>query len=136
MRGGQVLAVSALFLEQVRDGVCAETVDPLIQPEPDDVEKSVDDLRVLKVQVGLVAEEPVPEELPPDGVEGPVGFFGVHKNDAGILVLLVGIAPDVEVAERSVRVLAGLLEPRVLVRGVVQRQVDDHADAAGMGLGH
>ena len=133
MRGRQVLAVGALLFEEVGDGVRAEAVDALVQPEPDDVEEGLDDLGVLEVQVRLVAEEAVPEELPADRVERPVGFLGVHEDDAGVLVLLVRVAPHVEVAEGTVGVLAGFLEPGVLVRGVVQRQVDDHPHARGRG---
>jgi hypothetical protein len=48
---------------------------------------------------------------------------------------LAGFAPHIEVALGTAgRRAAGALEPRVLVRGVVDDQLDDDADAAGMRL--
>ena len=43
---------------------------------------------------------------------------------------LVGVGPHVEVAVGPARVGPAGLEPRVLVRGVVHDEVDDHAQAA------
>ena len=76
---------------------------------------------VLEVEVGLVREEAVEVELPAHGVERPVRVLGVDEDDADVRVLLVGVAPHVEVAVRALRVLARLLEPVVLVGGVVER---------------
>jgi len=78
----------------------------------------------------IVAEEAVPEVLLPDGVPRPVRGLGVDEDDAGVLVLLVGVGPHVELAVRPVRVLAARLEPRVLVARVVHHEVDDHAEVA------
>jgi hypothetical protein len=66
----------------------------------------------------------------------PVRLFSVHEDDAGVLVLLVGVAPHVEITERPVRVPAGFLEPGVLVRGVVQGQVDDDPHTPCVRFGH
>ena len=60
---GEVLAVRAVALEEVRHGVEAEAVEPEAEPEPDDVEHGVGDLGVVVVEVGLVVEEAVPEVL-------------------------------------------------------------------------
>ncbi len=86
--------------------------------------------RVVVVEVGLVAEEPVPEELPAHRVVGPVGLLGVHEDDPGERVLLVGVAPHVVVGVGPVGVAARLLEPGVRVGGVVHHQVGDDPDAA------
>ena len=83
---GQVLAVGALLLEEVGHGVEPEAVDAEVHPEPHDVEHRLLHGRVLEVEVGLVAEEPVPEELPPHRVEGPVGDLGVDEDDARVVV--------------------------------------------------
>ena len=80
-----------------------------------------------------MAEEAVPEVLAGDRVPAPVRLLGVLEDDADALVLLVGVAPDVVVAVRRVRVAPGLLEPRMLVGGVVEDQVGDDADAARVG---
>ena len=81
VRLGQVLAVGALALEQVRHRVQPEAVDAEVEPEPQDVEHRFLHGRVVVVQVGLVGEEPVPVELPAHRVEGPVRLLGVDEDD-------------------------------------------------------
>ena len=134
MRLRVVLAVVALLLVEVGDRVEAEAVDAHVHPEPHDVEHRLVHGGVLEVEVGLVGEEPVPEELPADRVEGPVGDLGVDEDDARVGVRLVGVGPHVEVAERALGVRARRLEPRVLVAGVVHDEVGDDPDAAGVRL--
>ncbi len=130
----EVLAVGALLLEEVGHGVEPEAVDAEPQPEACDVLHRVPDLRVLEVEVRLVAEEAVPEVLAADRVEGPVGRLRVHEDDAGVLVAGGVVAPHVEVPVGAVGVGAGRLEPRVLVARVVHDQVDDHAHTSRVGL--
>ncbi len=79
----QVLAVGALPLVQVGHRVEPEAVDAQVQPEPQHPQHRVLDLGVLEVQVRLVGEEPVPEVLAADRVEGPVGLLGVDEDDPG-----------------------------------------------------
>ncbi len=129
---GEVLAVGALALEQVRHGVEAEPVKAHVEPEPDDLEHDLLDLGVVVVEVRLVGEEAVPVEGLRLRVPGPVGGLGVDEDDAGVQVLLVGVGPHVPVALGRPR-LAGLLEPGVLVGGVVHHHVGDHPEAAGVG---
>ncbi|OSY49953.1 hypothetical protein BG846_04419 [Streptomyces fradiae ATCC 10745 = DSM 40063] len=126
----EVLAVGAFLLVEVRHGVEAEAVDAQVQPEPQRGQDLLLHGRVLVVEVRLVREEPVPVVLLAHRVEGPVGRLGVDEDDPGVLVLLVVVGPDVVVAVGAVRVGAGLLEPRVLVAGVVHHEVDDHPHAA------
>ena len=130
MRLREVLAVGAGALVEVRHGVEAEAVETHVEPEAERLQHRVVHLRVVEVEVRLVVEEPVPEVLLAHRVPGPVGRLGVDEDHARVLVELVGVGPHVEVAERSVRVLAAGLEPRVGVRGVVHDEVDDHADPA------
>ena len=61
---------------------------------------------VVVVQVGLVAEEPVPVELPPHRIERPVRLLGVDEDDSRVGVLLAGVAPHVVVAVRAVGIAA------------------------------
>ena len=88
---------------------------------------------IVVVEVGLMAVEAVPEVLPGDRVPGPVGGLGVAEDDPRPLVDLVGVAPDVVVALGGVRVAPGLLEPGMLVGSVVDHEVGDDPDAAGVG---
>ena len=131
---GQVLAVGAVALEQVRHGVEAEPVEADVEPEADDVEHRLLDLGVVVVEVGLVVEEAVPVVLLALRVPRPVRPLGVDEDDAGLGPALVVVVPHVPVGLGVGAVLAGLLEPRVLVAGVVHHQVGDDADAAAVGL--
>ena len=130
----QVLAVGALRLGQIGNGVKAEAVDPGARPEADDVVDRLDDRRIAVVEVGLVGEEAVPVELAALDVVGPVGLLGVHEDDAGVVVAGVVVGPHVEVPVGALGVRAGGLEPGVGVRGVVDDHVDDDADSALVGL--
>ena len=131
---GQVLAVGALRLGQVGDGVEAEAVHPGARPEADDVVDGLNDRGVAVVEVGLVGEEAVPVELASLDVVGPVRLLGVHEDDAGVVVAGVVVGPHVEVPVGALGVRAGGLEPGVGVGGVVDDHVDDDADPALMGL--
>ena len=86
VRLGQVLAVGALALVEVRDGVEAEAVEPEVQPEAQDLEHRLLDLGVVEVEVGLVGEEAVPEVGAGLLVPGPVGGLGVGEDDPRVLV--------------------------------------------------
>ena len=55
VRLGQVLAVGALALVEVRHGVQAQPVDAHLEPEVDDAEHRRADVGVVEVEVGLVA---------------------------------------------------------------------------------
>ncbi len=79
-------------------------------------------------------EEAVPVVGLRDLVPGPVGFFGIGEDDAGVFVEPVGVAPDVEIAlRRTGRREARGLKPGMLVGGVVDDQLDHHLHAALMG---
>jgi hypothetical protein len=81
---------------------------------------------MIEVQVGLMAEEAMPGVLAGDRIPGPVRRFGVGKDDARAGVRFRRIAPDVEFAiVRVARSTARTLEPRVLIRGVVDDQLGD-----------
>ena len=65
----------------------------------------------------------------------PVRFFCVGKDDAGVFVDLVGIAPHVVGAlGAALGSPARALEPRMLVAGVVDDQLDHYLHVAGMRL--
>jgi len=130
---GQVLAVGAVLLDQVGDGVEPEPVDAEVHPEPDGVEDLLLDPRVLVVEVGLMGEEPVPVVLPADLVVTPVGADRVDEDDPRVQVGVRPVAPDVEVTVGAGGIAARGLEPRVVTRGVVHDEVDDHLHAAGAG---
>ena len=129
VRLGQVLVVGAFAHAQVRHRVEPQRVDAEIEPELHHVDHRVDDRRVVVIEVGLVREEAVPVVLAGDRVVGPVRLLGVGEDDPRLGELLVGVAPDVELAlGRSRRRVPRALEPRMLIRGVVDDQLDQHLD--------
>ena len=135
VRLAQVLVAGAVALDQVGDRIETETVDTHLEPELHRLEHGLEHGRVVEVEVGLVAEEAVPEVLLRDLVPGPVRFLGVGEDDARAGVERVVVAPDVEVAlGRALGRAPRRLEPRVLVGGVVHHQLGDHAQAAPVGL--
>src|SRR5215207_6171149 len=94
----QILAVAAVALDQVGDGVEAEPVDSHLEPEVDDLEDGLADGWVVVVKVRLVRVEAVPEISTGERIPGPIRLLEVFENDARVLVLLGRVAPDVEVA--------------------------------------
>ena len=126
MRLGQVLVVGPLTHAQVRDRIQPHRVDAEVEPELHHVDDRVDDRGVVVIQIRLVREEPVPVVLPGDRVVGPVRLLGVGEDDPRLGKLLVVVVPDVERAlGRFFRRAARALEPRVLIRGVVDDQLDE-----------
>ena len=130
VRLGQVLAVRPVALVQVRHRVEPEAVETEVEPEAQRVQHLLLHVRVVVVQVGLVREEAVPVVLAARGVPGPVRRLGVEEDDPRVAPACVVVAPDVPVAVRAGRVVAALLEPRVIGRGVVHDEVGDHAQPA------
>ena len=129
----RVIGEGEVLRNQV-DDVHTEAVHALVQPEAHDVVDLFADLRVLPVQVGLLDGEVVQVELagrlvpfPHGGAEA--GNPVVRRNRLAVLVEALGVAPDVVVAVGVVLGGACLLEPFVLVRGVVDDQVHHELDA-------
>src|SRR5205823_10953164 len=113
---GEVLVDGSFALDQVRHRVETHTIDPEIEPESHDVDDCSEDARIIEIQVRLVRIEAVPVISLSHWVPGPVGFFRVDKNNAGFRKLLVGIAPDVKIAQLRTRLRQPrALEPRVLI---------------------
>src|SRR4029077_12809315 len=84
---------------------------------------------------GLVRVESVPKVGFSDGVPGPIRKIEVLKDYACVLIFVLVIVPDVEVA----RAAAGFgdprpLKPRVLIGGMIDNQLGDDPDAALVGL--
>jgi hypothetical protein len=129
---GQVLARGPLALDEIRDRVHAEAVHPHLEPEAHDLPGLLAHRGVVEVQVRLVAEEAVPVVRLRDRVPRPVRALGVDEDDAHAAVLVVRVAPHVPVAARVVPRAAGRLEPGVLVRRVVEHQLGDDAQPAGV----
>ena len=131
----EVRARRPFALDEVGHRIEPHAVDAAIEPEVHHPHHGVDHRRVVEVQVRLVMKEPVPVVRARGVVPRPVGLLGVREDDRHALVLLVGIAPDVEVARRRARRRPPRrLEPRMLIRGVVDDELGDDPDVAAGAL--
>ena len=123
----EVLADRAFALDQVRHSVQPQAVDATIEPEAHHLDDRFQHRRVVEVQVRLVVKEPVPVVRLGRVVPRPVRLLGVGEDDPDALILLVGVAPDVELTfRRSGRRPPRGLEPRMLIRRVIDDQLGDH----------
>src|SRR5207253_6147863 len=82
VRLGEVLAVGALALEEVWDGVEAEAVHSEVEPETAHVLELFADLGVVVVEVRLMAEESVPVIPAGSLVPRPARRPGLFQDDA------------------------------------------------------
>ncbi len=135
MRLGQVLAVRAVPLVQIRNRVEPDAVDSQPHPIVEGLEDGPLNVRVLEIQVGLMGVEAVPVIGLGQWIPSPVRNLEILEDDPRVLVAFRRVAPDVKIAFRA----PGLgppsaLKPRMLVRSVVDHQLGDHAKSAGMGL--
>ena len=137
VRLGQVLVVGAFALDEVGNRIEPKAVDAHVEPEAHDAEDRLAHLRIVEVEVGLMAEEAVPVVRLGDLVPGPVRLLGVGEDDARAAVLVRVVAPDVVVAlARALGRAARRLEPRMLVRRVVDDQLGDDPQPAAVRLAH
>ena len=135
VRLGQILAVGAFALVEIRHGVQAESVDAEIEPEVDDVQDRLADVRTVEVEIRLMRVEAMPVVGFGHRIPGPVGGFEILEDDARVLILVGGVAPHVEVAPAgSGGGAARALEPGMLVGGVIEHHFGEDADAAAMRL--
>ena len=131
----EVLAARAFPLVEVRDRVEAHSVHAEAEPEVEGPEELPPDLGALEIQIGLMRIEAVPVIGLGDRIPGPVGGLEVLEDDPAVAVLLQRVAPDVEVPGGGAGLRPpGALEPGVLVRGVVQDELGDHAQPPAVRL--
>ena len=76
--------------------------------------------RIVEIQIGLVRVEAMPIIGLRHRVPRPVRFFGIDEDDAGFREFLVGIAPDIKIAQlRAGFRPARALKPGMLIGGVI-----------------
>ena len=126
----KIFVVGAFALHQIRDGIEAEAVDAHIQPEAHDLQHGLQDLRIVEIQVRLMAEKAMPVISLRHRIPGPVRGLGVGEYDARAQVLLIRVAPHIKVAlRRTGGRIPGLLKPGMLIRGVIDDQFGDHFES-------
>ncbi len=123
------------------DDVHPEAVDPAVEPPPHHRVHRLPDLGVLPVEVGLLAVEQVQVVLAAGLVERPCRA-GEERLPVGRLRARVAGGhpaarwpPPVPVALRGRARRPALVEPRVLVAGVVDHQVHEQLHPARVQLG-
>src|ERR671918_1832369 len=128
MRFRQVLTIRAFTLKEIWNGVGAETIDAHIQPEARDVHHFLLYLGVIKIQVRLAGIKTVPVILSRLFIPRPIGRLGIEKDNTGVLIFLIGIAPYVIISVWRVAIGARGFEPGMLVGGVIQHEVRNDAN--------
>ena len=122
--------LGALGRDHERHRVHAEAGDAELNPEPHDLEDFRLHMRVRRVEIGLEIVEAM--EVPGAGflVARPGRFLHAGKHHAGIGIGRLLVGPDVPVAIGRILRASRLSKPGVLVGGVIDDEIDDHADAA------
>ena len=131
VRFREILARGAVTLDQVGHGIQPQPVHAHAEPVIDDAQDLAEHSGIVVVEIRLVREEPVPVIGVRLGVPRPVGRLGVNEDDAHAGVLLGRVTPHVIVAfRRAGRCAPRALKPRMLIGGVIERELDDDLHAA------
>ena len=128
------LAVDEVRLLDVDDRVDAETAHALFQPEVRRAVERLAHLGVRPVEIRLLLGEGVEVILLPLLAPRP---RGAAENRAPVRrrrAVRLRVAPDVPVGFRVRAAPPRLPEPGVLIRGVVEHEIHDDADAAALRL--
>ncbi len=130
----QIFGRRAFLLQDIGHRIQPETIDPQFQPEVDDLEHGLAHRRVFVVEVWLVGVEAVPEIGLGHRIPRPVRPLIILENDPCLAILVRRIAPHVPLPLRTASGRSARpLEPRMLVRGVVEYEFDDDAETARVG---
>ncbi|MNI03048.1 hypothetical protein D3C73_559410 [compost metagenome] len=131
MRFGQVLVIRALALDQIGDRVQPKSVDAGIGPITHHLQKLFQHGRIVEVEIRLMRIKPMPVIRAGHRIPGPVRLFRIEKDDPGFGEFLVSIGPDIEIPfRRTRRRMSRPLEPGMLIRRVVDDELDDDPDSA------
>ncbi len=134
-----VAEVAQRLLEVLGEGVRhvdAEAVHAPVGPEAQGAAEVLADVLVVPVEVGLLGREQVQVPLPVGHpLPGAAAEDGLPVGGRQLAVLTPAVPEDVPVAGRGAGSGAQrLLEPDVLVGGVVRDDVDDHLQTQPVGL--
>ena len=129
-----VLTAGAVPLDKVRNRIEPQPIHAHIHPETHGIEHLFHHPWVIKIEIRLMPEEAVPIVLLRNVVPGPVRLFGVGEDDADAVIHLVRVTPHIHFAlGRILWRMPRRLEPRVLIRGVIDDKFNHHLHVAGVG---
>src|SRR5262249_41425466 len=95
-----------------------------------DVHQTADHIRAVEIQVRLMMVEAVPKLLLGYGIPRPIGCFEILEDDAGVLVLICGVAPHIKIPCRTAAFCASRsLKPGVVVGRVIENEFGDYTNA-------
>ena len=121
-------------LLDIDDRVDAESADPLFHPPADILVYLLAKRGILPVEIRLLLMEDVHIELVRARQLLPAGSAKIGPPVGGKLPLGILVPQVEEAAVLSVRILAGLPEPLVLIRAVVDHQVHQDRHVSLLGL--
>ena len=128
----QVVVRKSLLFRNVGNHVLPEAVNPQIQPEAHDVLDFLPHLRIIHIQIGLLHRKEMEIIFAANLIVSPRLALKIGVPVVGQLPVLPCRTPDV-VVRIGVNTAAALLEPFMLIAGVVHHQIHDHLHAPGMG---
>jgi hypothetical protein len=114
----------------------AKAGDAELQPVAHDAQDFSTHVRIVHVEIRLEVVEHMIEVLARQLVVRPHRLLHAREHHALVPTRRPLLRPDVPVAQRRFRIAPRSLKPRMLVRSVIDDQVDDHADAALVRLVH
>jgi hypothetical protein len=132
----KILAVCSVTFDEIRNRIQTEAIHSQIQPKTHRLKNAFNYFRIVEIKIRLVRKKSVPVIGIRNGIPSPVRFFRIGKNNSNIAVLLVGVAPNVDVAfGRAGRSPSRHLKPGMLVGSVIDNEFDDDPQVSFMGGG-
>jgi len=118
------------ILKKAGDGVNPKASHATVKPEAHRVIHGLADLRIAPIEIGLFLVEIMVVVLIRCGIKGPCGMAEPGKPIIRGTARALSIAPDIPVTLRIRAGRAGLLEPGMLIRGVVGNVIQDDTNAS------
>ena len=130
----QAFAGRAVFFPEKRHGVRPNAVHAFDFPADEHPRHVEQHVRMLVIQIRLNFEKAMEIILPGNFVFFPIRIFHPFHQQAGVRKSVRRIAPDVIRPFRRVFRLTRLLKPGMLIRGMVDRNIKNQANAPRMGF--
>src|SRR5450631_4790372 len=114
------------IFDQMPEHIDAKAIDAFPKPETHDVVDGLTHSRIAPVQIGLLRQEGMIVILPCTDVVAPCAAAKLRHPIVRSTTVGAWLAPQVPVPLRIVAGTAALDKPRMLVRGMVRDEIEDH----------